>query len=82
MSVHELGTCKENAAAQCESVCENQGRPQVCHVKIMLELLWTNSFVEDVKTISNPRSLTSVRIKDCILRVPNKTISLLLYEQP
>jgi len=61
---------------ECESVCENQGRPQGCHVNIMLQLLWTNSFVEDVTTISNPRSLTSVRIKDCILRVPNKTISL------
>ena len=35
---------------------------------------------EDVTTISKPQSLTSVRIKDCTLRVPNKTITLFLYE--
>jgi len=34
--------------------------------------------VEDVKTISKPQSLTSVRIKDCTLRVPNKTTTLFL----
>ena len=28
---------------------------------------------EDVTTISKPQSLTSVRIKDCTMRVPNKT---------
>jgi len=32
-------------------------------------------------TISKPQSLTSVRIKDCTLRVPNKTTRLFLYEQ-
>ena len=36
---------------------------------------------EDVTTISKPQSLTSVRIKDCTLRVPNKTTTLFLYEQ-
>jgi len=35
---------------------------------------------EDVTTISKPQSLTSVRIKDCTLRVPNKTTTLFLYE--
>ena len=35
---------------------------------------------EDVTTISKPQSLTSVRIKDCTLRVPNKTTTLCLYE--
>jgi len=29
--------------------------------------------VENVRTISKPQSLTSVRIKDCTLKVPNKT---------
>jgi len=37
--------------------------------------------VEDVTTISKPQSLTSVRIKDCTLRVPNKTTTLFLSEQ-
>jgi len=35
---------------------------------------------EDVTTIRKPQSLTSVRIKDCTLRVPNKTTTLFLYE--
>ena len=35
--------------------------------------------VEDVMTISNSQSLTLVSIKDCTLRVPNKTPTL--YEQ-
>jgi len=35
---------------------------------------------ENVTTISKPQSLTSVRIKDCTLRVPNKTTTLFLYE--
>jgi len=35
---------------------------------------------EDVKTINKSQSLTSVRIKDCTLRVPNKTTTLFLYE--
>jgi len=33
--------------------------------------------VEDVTTISTSQSLTSMKIKDCTLRVPNKTT----YEQ-
>ena len=37
--------------------------------------------VEDVTTISKPQSLTSVRIKDCTLRFPNKTTTLFLSEQ-
>jgi len=37
--------------------------------------------VEDVTTISKSQSLTSVSIKDCTLRVPNKTTTLFLYEQ-
>ena len=37
--------------------------------------------VEDVTTISKPQSLTLVRIKDCSLRVPNKTTTLFLSEQ-
>ena len=47
---------------------------------------WTDCFfllrkVEDVTTISKPQSLTSVRIKDCTLRVPNKTTTLFLSKQ-
>jgi len=34
--------------------------------------------VEDVTTISKSQSLTSVCIKDCTLRVPNKTTALFL----
>ena len=37
--------------------------------------------VEDATIISKPQSLTSVRIKDCTLRVPNKITTLFLYEQ-
>ena len=37
--------------------------------------------VEDVTTISKSQSLTSVRIQDCTLRVPNKTTTLFLYEK-
>ena len=53
---------------------------------------WTNCFflftchlllrkVEDVTTTSKPQSLSSVRIKDCTLRVPNKNTTLFLSEQ-
>jgi len=55
-------------------------------------MIWANCFfsfnmsflfrkVEDVTTISKSQSLTSVTIKDCTLRVPNKTTTLFLYEQ-
>ena len=56
-------------------------------------MIWANCFflafyvsflfrkVEDVTTISKSQSLTSVSIKDCTLRVPNKTTTLFLYEQ-
>ena len=37
--------------------------------------------VEDVTTISKSQSLTSVSIKDCTLRVANKTTTVFLYEQ-
>ena len=37
--------------------------------------------VEDVTIISKSQSLTLVSIKDCTLRVPNKTTTLFLYEQ-
>jgi len=37
--------------------------------------------VEDVTTISKSQSLTSVSIKDCILRVPNETTTLFLLRQ-
>ena len=48
-------------------------------------MIWANmSFlfrkVEDVTTISKSQSLTSVSIKDCTLRVPNKTTILFLYD--
>jgi len=36
---------------------------------------------QTMTTISKPQSLTSVRIKDCTLRVPNKTTTLFLSEQ-
>ena len=52
-------------------------------------MIWANCFfllkclfflekVEDVTTISKSQSLTSVSIKDCTLRVPNKTTTLFL----
>jgi len=37
--------------------------------------------VEDVTTISKSQSLIWLSIKDCTLRVPNKTTTLFLYEQ-
>ena len=37
--------------------------------------------VEDVTTISKSQSLILVSIKDCTLRVLNKTTTLFLYEQ-
>jgi len=36
--------------------------------------------VGDVTTFSKSQSLTSVSIKDCTLRVANKTATLFLYE--
>jgi len=36
---------------------------------------------KNLTTISKPQSLTSVRIKDCTLRVPNKTTALFLYDK-
>jgi len=55
-------------------------------------MIWANYFflltclfcfrkVEDVMTISKSQSLTLVSIKDCTLRVPNKTTTLFLYGQ-
>jgi len=54
-------------------------------------MIWANRFsfnmsflfrkVEDVTTISKSQSLTLVSIKDCTLRVRNKTTTLFLYEQ-
>jgi len=57
-------------------------------------MIWVNSFkffpfnmsflfrkVGDVTTISKSQSLTLVSIKDCTLRVPNKTTTLFLYDQ-
>jgi len=52
-------------------------------------MIWANFFfpfnmsfllrkVEDVRTISKSRSLTSVSIQDCTLRVPNETTTLFL----
>jgi len=37
--------------------------------------------VEDMTTISKSQSLTLASIKDCTLKVPNKTTTLFLYEQ-
>ena len=64
------------------------------HIYAVLRVLmiWTNCFflfnmsllfrkVQDVTTISKSQSLTLVTIKDCTLRVPNKTTTLFLYEQ-
>ena len=61
------------------------------YIYAVLEVLmiWANSFnmsflfrkVEDVTTISKSQSLTVVSIKDCTLRVPNKTTTLFLYQQ-
>jgi len=36
--------------------------------------------VEGVTTISKPQSLTSVRIKECILRDPNKNTASFVHE--
>jgi len=46
-----------------------------CHMSFLLRK------VKDVTTISKPQSLTSVRIKDCTLRVPYKTAASFLSEQ-
>jgi len=62
------------------------------YAELLVWMVWANclfsfdmsfllSKVEDVTTISKPQSLTSVSIKDCTLRVPNKTTTLFLYEQ-
>jgi len=37
--------------------------------------------VKNTVIISSSQSLTSARINDCTLRVPNKTTTLLLYEK-
>jgi len=50
-----------------------------CFFSFNMSFLWRK--VEDVTTISKTQSLTSVRIKDCTLRVPNKTITLFLSKQ-
>jgi len=62
----------------------------ICAVLWVL-MIWANCFflvtyllfrkVEDVMTISKSQSHASVSIKDCTLRVPNKTTTLFLYEQ-
>ena len=61
------------------------------HAVLRVLMIWANCFsfnmsflfrkVEDVMTISKSQSLTLVSIKDCTLRVPNKTTTLFLYEQ-
>jgi len=47
----------------------------------LLTCLFFLEKVEDVTTISKSQTLTSVSIKDCTLRVPNKTTTLFLYEE-
>ena len=42
---------------------------------------WSSRHSHIPVTICKPQSLTSVRIKDCTLRVPNKTTILFLSEQ-
>ena len=72
--------------------CINVQSTFVClYAGLRVSMIWANclfffytSFllrkVADVTTISKPQSLTSVRVKDCTLRVPNKTTRLFLYE--
>ena len=50
-----------------------------CHISLKWSILLQK--VEDVMTISKLQSLTSLRLIDCTLRVPNKTSTLFLYEK-
>ena len=68
----------------CLYICWATGFDDLGHLPLFpfnISVFQVLKKVEDVTTIIKPQSLTSVRIKDCTLRVPNKTITFFFYEQ-
>jgi len=62
----------------CLYICWVTGFVDLGYLLFSFNMSFLLRKVEDVTTISKSQSLTSVSIKDCTLRVPNKTTTLLL----
>jgi len=76
-------TCRPYRCTQyiCLYICCAAGFDDLGELLFSFNMSFVLRKVEDVTTISKSQSLTSVSIKDCTLRVPNKTSTLFLYEQ-
>ena len=76
-------TCRPHRCTKyiCLYICWAVGFDDLDSLLFAFNMSFLFRKVEDVTTISKSQSLTSVSIKDCTLRVPNKTTTLFLYEQ-
>ena len=76
-------TCRPYRCTQyiCLYICYDAGFDDLGQLLFSFNMSFLFRKVEDVTTISKLQSLSSVSIKDCTLRVPNKTTTLFLYEQ-
>jgi len=76
-------TCRPYRRTQyiCLYICCAVGFDDLGYLLFPVNMSFLFGKVEDVTTISKSHTLTSVSIKDCTLRVPNKTNTLFLYEQ-
>jgi len=76
-------TCRPYRCTQyiCLYICCAAGFDDLGYLFFSFNMSFLFRKVEDVMTISKLQSLTSVSIKDCNLRVPNKTTTSFLYEQ-
>jgi len=76
-------TCRPYRCTQyiCLHICCAAGFDDLGQLLVSFNMSFLFRKVEDVTTISKSQSLTSVSIKDCTLRVPNKTPTLFLTSQ-
>jgi len=76
-------TCRPYRCTQytCLYICTAAGFDDLGCPLFSFNMSFLFRKVEDVTIISKSQSLTSVSIKDCTLRGPNKTTTLFLYEQ-
>jgi len=76
-------TCRPYRFTQyiCLYICCAAGFDDLGQLLFSFNMSFLFRKVDHVTTISKSQSLTSVSIKDCTLRVPNKTTKLFLYVQ-
>jgi len=76
--VDRIGRCTQYI---CLYICCAAGFDDLGSLFFSFNMSFLFRKVADVTTISESQKLTSVSIKDCTLRVSNKTTTLFLYEQ-